>query len=361
MSDERGFLSAIRSKRNDEATRLVYADWLDDRGDIRADFLRLHLALRGCSPDHVQRVAGEQEMSELRREIDPAWLAIVEPERRIVDPHADFHVLPPEEDDSDDGEEVWEYPSPVISPDPYPTCDCDEPSGKRGKRPDPFLHGDNQDTECEPWKHLLEMVEEAAADGREEFAPFRNMTRLGRSQIVTLPSTIAKLTRVKHLLLYGSNLVRLPPEIGRMTALERFTPYTSYRLHWFPYEITHCRNLIDSTVSTRALFGNYKNRPPFPDLRPPRDGAGAFREPVRLPLKRRAAETLRECSVCRQPFPDLQRHRYWISLRVATDVLPLLVNACSEECVRRLPPPPDGYIQGPHRGGRDVQQPPTRF
>lgn len=35
-------------------------------------------------------------------------------------------------------------------------------------------------------------------------------------------------------MLYRSNLVRIPPEIGAMTSLEEFTPYTSYRLHWFP-------------------------------------------------------------------------------------------------------------------------------
>ena len=100
-----------------------------------------------------------------------------------------------------------------------------------------------------------------------------------------------RLTAVKHLVLYGSNLVRIPPEIGAMSSLEEFTPYTSYRLHWFPYEITRCRKLSRSTVSTRALFGNYKLRPPFPRLQllraPPRTldlgtwtlGAGAPRHP----------------------------------------------------------------------------------
>ena len=37
---------------------------------------------------------------------------------------------------------------------------------------------------------------------------------------------------------------------------------------------------------------------------------------------------------------------------------PLLVNACSEGCIRQLPPPPDGYVRVPHRGGPGVQQPP---
>ena len=47
----------------------------------------------------------------------------------------------------------------------------------------------------------------------------------------------------------------------------------------------------------------------------------------------------------------------WISLRVGTDVLPLLVNACSQECLDALPMTPDGYHQGAHTGGLDVVQP----
>jgi hypothetical protein len=86
-------------------------------------------------------------------------------------------------------------------------------------------------------------------------------------KIITLPATISKLKSVKHLILCGSsNLVRIPPEIGEMTNLEEFTPRLSYRLHWFPYEITHCKKLKESTVSTRSLYGNYKLRKPFPRL-----------------------------------------------------------------------------------------------
>ena len=71
-------------------------------------------------------------------------------------------------------------------------------------------------------------------------------------------------------MLYGSNLVRIPAEIGAMTSLEEFTPYTSYRLHWFPYELTRCPRLVRSTVSSSALYGNFKYRPPFPNWCPRR-------------------------------------------------------------------------------------------
>src|SRR4029450_7239360 len=66
--------------------------------------------------------------------------------------------------------------------------------------------------------------------------------------------------------LYGSSLVRIPPEIGEMESLKEFVPYPSYRLHWFPYEITRCTKLRNSTVSTRALYGNFKFPPAFPRL-----------------------------------------------------------------------------------------------
>ncbi|MFI0351135.1 hypothetical protein [Actinomadura sp. 9N407] len=211
------------------------------------------------------------------------------------------------------------------------------------------FHGERQDTSAPGWLRLLELIEEAAADGREEFKPLVELGPAERRQIVTLPPTIAKLTAVRHLVLYGSNLVRIPPEIGGMTGLEEFSPYTSHRLHWFPYEITRCARLRDSTVSTRVLYGNFKNRPPFPELLPGRADPGS-----------QGADAVRGCSVCAAPIDDGFR-QVWISLRVATDVLPLLVNACSAACVEALPPPAERYVPIPHEGGPGVAQPAARW
>jgi hypothetical protein len=220
------------------------------------------------------------------------------------------------------------------------------------------LHLERQDTNCDAWKRLVDLVEQAAEDGREEFDPGRELSREDWTKIITLPRAIAKLKSVKDLSIAGSNLVRLPPEIGEMSALEIFTPYTSQKLHWFPYELTRCRNLKRSTVSTRALYGNYKYRPPFPRL-------PSLTEEI-IP---------RGCSVCNGPFGEFGPLQYWISLRVATDTLPLLVHACSEVCVRGLPDtnfsrddrpqglssqgssPHHSYIAGPHQGGRELMQP----
>lgn len=224
---------------------------------------------------------------------------------------------------------------------PRPYCQCVEPNGKWSELK---IHTEQQDTACPGWSRMLDLIEDAANDKREEFSPGPEMTPEQWTQIVTLPPSIAKLKSVKHFIMYGSSLVRIPPEIGEMTSLKEFTPYTSYRLHWFPFEITRCRNLKRSTVSTRALYGNYKHRPPFPRL-PQLDD-------LYLP---------KTCSVCDSPFGDAAPLQYWVSLGVATDVLPLLVHACSQKCLSKIPKPPEGYVQSLHQGGLRLQQPPTKW
>ncbi|MFE4703626.1 leucine-rich repeat domain-containing protein [Streptomyces sp. NPDC056738] len=237
-------------------------------------------------------------------------------------------------------------------------CSCFDQTRPRPRARVGF-HTEQQDTSAPGWRHLLELVDEAVADGREEFRPLAELTPEERRQVITLPAGIARLTAVKHLVLYGSNLVRIPPAIGGMTSLEEFTPYTSYRLHWFPYEITRCRKLTRSTVSTRALYGNYKVRPPFPRLRPSPDSA-AERDPSNRDPRRWGTTDAHRCSVCDRVIEQDGPHQAWISLRVATDVLPLLVNACSPACVAALPAGAQDYIPTPHRGGL-VDQPASDY
>jgi hypothetical protein len=223
-------------------------------------------------------------------------------------------------------------------------CGCLDQQYESRKWCELRLHSELQDTTCDGWKRLLDLVELAVHDGRELFAPGRLIPYDEWMEVVTLPPTIAKLKAVKHLMLYGSNLVRIPPEIGEMTALEAFTPYTSYRLHYFPFEITRCPRLKESTVSTRVLYGNYKYRPPFPQL------------------PQISSETVpRTCSVCARSFPESGPEQFWVSLRVATDVVPLLVHACCLECVRRVPKSCEGYVAEPHQGGLELKQPESSY
>lgn len=66
----------------DEASRLVYADWLEGRGDgVRAEFLRLQHALAGIDPLDLAvrtRLRGEiQRLRELSAHVDVHWRRLV--------------------------------------------------------------------------------------------------------------------------------------------------------------------------------------------------------------------------------------------------------------------------------------------
>jgi uncharacterized protein (TIGR02996 family) len=75
MSDEASFLEAIRSSPKDVAARLIYADWLDERGDARSEYLRLDA--------EAERI--QARLHALGRQLDPAWLKIVSPHRLRYD------------------------------------------------------------------------------------------------------------------------------------------------------------------------------------------------------------------------------------------------------------------------------------
>jgi len=236
-------------------------------------------------------------------------------------------------------------------------CGCFPQYGPKLVRPtvDIPFHSERQDTTSPAWQHLQELIDEAAADARTVFAPLEDLSFEESLQIVTLPKTIDRLTAVKEFDLQYSNLVRIPPEIGAMANLEEFRPYKSHRLHWFPYEITRCAALSSSLVSTRSLYGNRKLRQPFPRLQRSADATRDLDPGVW------GASEILSCSVCGQPMVASVVHRVWISLCVATDVLPLLVNACSQACIAALPPPAEGYIGTPHLGGVELAQPPANW
>ena len=47
MYEDRNFLEAVQANPDEIQMRLVYADWLEEKGDERCEFVRLHLILRG--------------------------------------------------------------------------------------------------------------------------------------------------------------------------------------------------------------------------------------------------------------------------------------------------------------------------
>lgn len=204
------------------------------------------------------------------------------------------------------------------------------------------IPNDVQDKNSDAWIRLCEYIDELVESEEDEFFPLKALGGDLYSQIFTLPESIGKLKKVKKIALYGSSLKRIPPQIGEMESLEYFDPYTSYHLHWLPYEITKCTKLKDSRVSTRSLYGNYKYRNPFPSL---------HKNQVRY------ENDVYICGVCGKLMNHKETEQYWITLYVGTDFMPLLVNICSDDCLDLLPVPEEGYVQYPHKGGSKLEQP----
>jgi len=210
------------------------------------------------------------------------------------------------------------------------------------------LHLTSQDKNSPEWGQLLEAIDQARIKEQVTFNPAEILGYKGWLKIRRLPKSIKDLKSVKTLDLRGSSLLSLPPEIGDMESLEKLDLYRSYSLHWMPYEILKCKKLHDTAVSTRALYGNRNYRPPFPLLN---------HECYLLFAK----SHYHQCSVCGSAFVGDDIKQVWLSVMVGTDVMPLLVNACSEFCLHRLPAAEEGYVSKAHTGGLEIVQPPIEF
>ena len=219
-------------------------------------------------------------------------------------------------------------------------CACLASRTKKGSPSVPNLHMDSQDTSAPGWELLLKVIAEYSASRATVFEPSAIIPAEQWSGVITFPGEIQTLSAVKQVRLYGSHLSRLPPELGRLTTLENLDIYTSYSLHWLPYEVTRCSKLRQTRMSTRALYGNVKTRLPFPRL------SGAI--DVLMPPT---------CSVCDRPFGDNGVQVFWTTQRIGTDFAPLLIHSCSPECTTGVPDAPDGYYARPHRGGGGVGMP----
>jgi uncharacterized protein (TIGR02996 family) len=77
MDHDEGFVQDIVAHPEDNALRLIYADWLEERDDPRAEFLRLEAQLAGLKGRRTrkQRHKVQKRLRELRAAIRPEWLA----------------------------------------------------------------------------------------------------------------------------------------------------------------------------------------------------------------------------------------------------------------------------------------------
>lgn len=86
------------------------------------------------------------------------------------------------------------------------------------------FHTEVQDTSSDAWESLEAYIAKVRDEGSDELNPMAAIGCEKWEQIVTLPKSIATLKSIKVLSLYGSHLVRIPPEIGDMTNLEAHPP-----------------------------------------------------------------------------------------------------------------------------------------
>ena len=71
---EDGFIQSIHEAPHDEALRLIYADWLEERGDARGEFLRLESHLRRTNAQEPGYPDALAHWLELRDRVPADWL-----------------------------------------------------------------------------------------------------------------------------------------------------------------------------------------------------------------------------------------------------------------------------------------------
>ena len=219
-------------------------------------------------------------------------------------------------------------------------CACLAVRTKKGTPTVPNMHVEARDQTAAGWGQVTDLIERLAQTSAPILEPSAHIPWEDWMRVITLPPQVASLTHLVEIRLCGSHLRRLPPDIGCMTSLRELDIYTSYSLHWLPYEVTRCANLGASRMSTCALYGNRKTRLPFPRLSRPID--------VLLPAT---------CSVCDRSFDERTPQPWWTTQRIGTDYVPLLLHSCSIACTDSVPSAPPGFFERPHQGGGGVGMP----
>ena len=76
-AEEKIFLKEIESNLDDDSARLVYADWLEERGDPRGEYLRLEYELISGDGTTDELSVTVERINRLNQSIAPDWLALV--------------------------------------------------------------------------------------------------------------------------------------------------------------------------------------------------------------------------------------------------------------------------------------------
>jgi len=83
VDDESTFLIALIDYPESDCHRAVYADWLEEREDARASFLRLLLAVKSMLPRDPALEVTQYQLRDLRTRLPLVWLRAVEPLARL--------------------------------------------------------------------------------------------------------------------------------------------------------------------------------------------------------------------------------------------------------------------------------------
>ena len=98
MGEEAGFLSAIRQTPADDATRLVYADWLDERDRApEAEYLRLVVELAYAETDYTRDRPEVRRLLTISESLPTEWRSAAASRFKVVyyghsDPNRDFDI-----------------------------------------------------------------------------------------------------------------------------------------------------------------------------------------------------------------------------------------------------------------------------
>jgi uncharacterized protein (TIGR02996 family) len=77
MVEEAAFIRMILASPDSVPPRLVYADWLDERGDLRGDYLRTLHELDASTLSSSREEELGSKLESLQKEIDPMWAALM--------------------------------------------------------------------------------------------------------------------------------------------------------------------------------------------------------------------------------------------------------------------------------------------
>jgi uncharacterized protein (TIGR02996 family) len=111
MQEEKPFLNAIKERPDDNAIRLVYADWLEERGDPRGEFIRVAVEIAKAAPHTDRYAALRVRLKTLRECVNSDWATALgyQPRHRPL-----FGVLPDRRSDRwrlvEEFIEVWHRP-----------------------------------------------------------------------------------------------------------------------------------------------------------------------------------------------------------------------------------------------------------